>query len=253
MATRYLHWPNCDNARDLGGLPTQTGATTRFGVIVRSDLPTRLNEAGMRRLKNYGIQTVVDLREPREVAAEPSICLADGASDCYFNCPLETRLPHVSAQISRATDRADVYRIMLDHYAALFGHALRTIANARPGVLVHCRAGIDRTGLISALLLGLAGVSFQDIAMDYAMSQERLRSLAEKTTVEAESGGEGTFWAQPTATPDVMMSTLTHLVKRYGGVCDYVLVAARVAEIDVRRICSKLLKGDHGDRLRHNF
>ncbi len=112
----------------------------RFGVIVRSNIPTRLCEMGMKRLKDYGIQTIVDLREPIEVAQEPSIFTADHTRDHYLNCPLETRLPHVSAQISRAKDRAEVYCIQLDNYAALFGRALRTIANARPRILVHCHA-----------------------------------------------------------------------------------------------------------------
>ncbi len=163
MATRHLNWPHCYNARDLGGLPTQTGATTRFGAVVRSDMPTRLSEAGRKMLADYGIRTLVDLREPIEVTQEPSLFLADDgtiddAPKPYFNCPLETRLPHVSAQIHRAKDRADVYCIMLDNYAALFGHALRTIANARPGVLVHCHAGKDRTGLVSAYYWDLRGL-----------------------------------------------------------------------------------------------
>lgn len=92
MVARHLNWPNCHNVRDLGGLPTQMGTMTRFGVIVRSDIPTRLCEMGMKRLKDYGIQTIVDLREPIEVAQEPSIFTADHTRDHYLNCPLETRL-----------------------------------------------------------------------------------------------------------------------------------------------------------------
>ncbi len=241
MATRHLNWPNCYNARDLGGLPTQTGAMTRFGAIVRSDIPTRLNEKSMKRLKAYGIRTIVDLREPIEVAEAPSIFTANSAPGHYFNCPLETRLPHVSAQIRGAKDRADVYCILLDNYAALFGRALHTIANAHPGVLVHCHAGIDRTGLVSALLLGLAGVSFKDIAMDYAASQERLEPLVAKIADAANREDDAEFWSRQTATPDAMTKTLMHLVERYGGVCQYVLVATGVVETEIRRICSMLL------------
>jgi protein-tyrosine phosphatase len=50
------------------------------------------------------------------------------------------------------------------------------VARAKPGgVLVHCVSGRDRTGQVSMLLLALAGVAFEEIAADYALSAERLR------------------------------------------------------------------------------
>jgi protein-tyrosine phosphatase len=38
-------------------------------------------------------------------------------------------------------------------------------------------AGKDRTGLVSALLLRVAGVSVQDVATDYALTEQNLRPL----------------------------------------------------------------------------
>lgn len=52
----------------------------------------------------------------------------------------------------------------------LVRQTLEAIASSEPGVLVHCAAGRDRTGMISALLLANAGVSTDDIAADYAES-----------------------------------------------------------------------------------
>ena len=43
-------------------------------------------------------------------------------------------------------------------------------------MLVHCAAGRDRTGLVTLLLLALAGVPPDEIAADYALSAERLRA-----------------------------------------------------------------------------
>jgi hypothetical protein len=55
---------------------------------------------------------------------------------------------------------------------------VRTIAQAPPGgVLVHCVAGRDRTGLITMVLLTLAGVGVPDILADYERSAARLRPL----------------------------------------------------------------------------
>ena len=43
---RDLDWEGCFNVRDLGGLRTRDGRTTRFGRIVRADALDGLTEAG---------------------------------------------------------------------------------------------------------------------------------------------------------------------------------------------------------------
>lgn len=55
---------------------------------------------------------------------------------------------------------------------------LEAIANATPGVLVHCRAGRDRTGLVRALLLANVGVAPEVIADDYTMSVRAMAGVA---------------------------------------------------------------------------
>ncbi len=56
--------------------------------------------------------------------------------------------------------------------------ALGVIATATPGVLVQCAAGRDRTGMISALLLGNAGVAPDDVVADYALSVRAMAGAA---------------------------------------------------------------------------
>ena len=60
------------------------------------------------------------------------------------------------------------------------GRAVAAVANARDGegVIVHCFAGKDRTGIVSALLLSLAGVSDDLIAADYAASDPGVELLS---------------------------------------------------------------------------
>jgi hypothetical protein len=68
---RWVDWPDLLNARDLGGLPVGASAT-RFGTVVRSDSLSRLTEAGLTAMWDYGVRTVVDLRSPGERARWPS-------------------------------------------------------------------------------------------------------------------------------------------------------------------------------------
>jgi protein tyrosine/serine phosphatase len=88
-------------------------------------------------------------------------------------------------------------------------------------VVIHCHAGKDRTGTITALLLRMAGVPMDVVAADYAESQERLRPLYEELIAEA--GGEEKlgFWQKPTVTEEMMLIMLNHLDETYGGVERY--------------------------------
>ena len=44
---------------------------------------------------------------------------------------------------------------------------MKVIANTDGGVIFHCTAGKDRTGIVAALMLLLAGVVEEDIMADY--------------------------------------------------------------------------------------
>jgi protein-tyrosine phosphatase len=222
---RHLAWEACYNVRDLGGLPTVDGGETRWGSIIRADILSRLTDAGRRALVEYGVRTVIDLRSPDQVAEEPSafaVTPHQATHPAYFVLPVEAYYPHVSALIRQAQSRAEVYCITLDHYPANMAAILRTIANAEPGgVVIHCHAGKDRTGVVVALLLALASVADEQIAADYAESQIRLWPLYEQMVAEAGSEDKVGFWTKPTATAEMMLTTLAHLRTQYGGVRAY--------------------------------
>lgn len=229
LPTRTLAWPACYNVRDLGGLPTVDGRVTRWRAIIRSDIPARLTPEGQQALLDYGVRTILDLRDPAQVAQEPSIFMmsrGDLALPIYVNQPLETHDPAVSALMSAARDRSEIYCIMLDHYPAQIAQILRAIGTAQAGgILLHCHAGKDRTGLITALLLKLAGVPDEVIAADYAESQACLWPLWEAIVEAAGGEDKADFWLKPIATPAMMYKFLNHLQAQHGGVNSYLLDA----------------------------
>lgn len=242
--SRILKWPDCYNVRDLGGLPTADGKVTAWRAIVRSDIPARLTPAGRTALIDYGIRTIIDLREPDQVITEPSIFMErsdNPALPTYLNLQIETREPAVSALIRQAKDRAEVYQIVLDHYPLQIAKILRAIGGARPGgILLHCHAGKDRTGTIVALLLGLVGVAPDMIAADYAESQVCLWPLWEQLIAEAGGEEHADFWLKPTATAEMMDSLLNHLDKRYGGVTSY-LLSTGLTEAELAQVRNRLV------------
>jgi protein-tyrosine phosphatase len=167
---RRLDWDGCVHARDLGGLPTADGGVTRRRAVVRSGTVDRLTPAGWAALRAYGIRTVVDLRNSEERPAGPPH-------------PPGIEVRHVPVDGSEDREFWDVwstgpqfgtplyYRPWLERFPQRAAAVVAAIAHAPPGgVLFHCGRGRDRAGLVSLLLLSLAGVAPRDIADDYALS-----------------------------------------------------------------------------------
>ena len=57
---------------------------------------------------------------------------------------------------------------------------LETIVNSEDGVLFHCSAGKDRTGVITAIIFMLCEVQENEIIKDYMLSRENLKNKFEK-------------------------------------------------------------------------
>jgi protein-tyrosine phosphatase len=179
---RHLVWDGCVNVRDLGGYPTVDGHRTRWGAVVRSDAPDRLSESGRAALRNHGVRTIVDLRDPSERDEDHTALVEEGVERILVPLIDFANAPFWEESWKGGTyDLRGLYIAMLESEAPRFVAGVRTVARAQPGaVLIHCRVGRDRTGLLAALLLALVGVSSDAIAQDYAHSAHRLRTLYTK-------------------------------------------------------------------------
>jgi protein-tyrosine phosphatase len=242
---RQLVWDGCLNVRDLGGHATEDGGHTAFGAVIRADSVRRLSEAGWRQLLDYGIARIVDLRHADELAADPPAdvpvevvhvpVLPDPA------WPYWEEIDAVSdAAGDAAAARAAVYLEFLDRFDHGFAAAISAVAQAGDGgVLVHCFAGKDRTGLVAALLLRLAGVSVADVAADYALSEANLRMWSEPWIERAADDVERERRRRTAAAPAAAMETVLRELEGRGGAAEY-LRGAGVPEADLRRVRERL-------------
>jgi protein-tyrosine phosphatase len=172
---RVLNIPSLNNIRDLGGYPTVDGATTRWRSLLRADDPVQLTPAGLDALVDLGLQTVIDLRWPEEVAASPNP-LPGRPHIQYRHISLLTHSQQTWGRLSGEGPKENWKCLVLTHTAAQLKEVLQAIAQAAPGALLfHCVAGKDRTGVIAALLLTLADVTPEAIAYDYSVSADHLR------------------------------------------------------------------------------
>lgn len=228
MSGRELAWEGCVNVRDLGGLPTGDGGTTRFGAVVRADNVRRLTPTGWEQLFAYGIRTVVDLRFEEERSDDPSSTPpVTVVPVSLFGVHDHEEAARVDALTRAAPSAAGattlLYLDVLESCRASIGRAVRAVADApEGGVVVHCFVGKDRTGIVAALVLRVAGVPEEIVAEDYAISGLRVAPLVDEWIEDAWDEHERAFRTRICAAPVAgMLGALQGLRERYGDAAGY--------------------------------
>jgi protein-tyrosine phosphatase len=240
--TRRLAWEGVLNARDLGGYPAAGGRETRWGAVVRSDSLGDLTAAGQAALAGYGVRTIIDLRLADEITRHPNPFAEPGDHGVAYT---NVSVIDPAAGFPPETDTlGQNYLWMLDHFGGFVAQVMAAVAGApEGGVLIHCAAGKDRTGLISALLLGVAGVPAETIAADYAMTAELLRPR-ERQWLEGldpeERAQREAMLARYAPTAEVMLAVLEGLGERHGGVEPY-LRSTGLGQDDLDRLRERLV------------
>jgi protein-tyrosine phosphatase len=239
--SRWIELDGAVNVRDLGGLPTTDGGTTRRGVLLRADNLQGLTSADVGRLvSELGIRHVIDLRSQIEVDLEgPGPLTREPA----------VKIHHLSlfAEGGQYTDvEADTIETTIDTDKVLpwqsrdedgpeqertVGHYLGYLASRPDSIvaalrvmplgpsIVHCAAGKDRTGVVIALALHVAGVTREEIVADFAATGERLEAILTRLRNSAAYAQD--LDSRPADThmphPYTMEKFLATLDERFGG------------------------------------
>jgi protein-tyrosine phosphatase len=182
---RFVDLDGAHNFRDLGGLPTGDGGTTRFGVMFRSDALHHLQPTDVERLTELGMRMVIDLRSSVELERTGRGPLEDTPIG-WLHAPLS----HGGAVLPPALAEGDLGR----HYVESLADRTETLtaiitqlagAGNLPAVF-HCTAGKDRTGMVAALVLSLVGVDDEVIVEDYTLTDERMALVMERIRAEGD-------------------------------------------------------------------
>jgi protein tyrosine/serine phosphatase len=253
---RWIDLDGAVNVRDLGGLPIHDGGATRSGQVLRADNLQDLTPGDVRRLvTDLGIRHVVDLRSDPEVSLEgagpltrvPAVRVhhlslfteggvftdveadrspepdgdRDAGRDTGQAVDIDAVLPWQARQDSGPEAERSV-----GHYLAYLADrpdsivaALRVMAHEDGGSIVHCAAGKDRTGVVCALALEVAGVTREAVVADYVATGERLERvlarLQASTTYAADLDSRPADSHLPHAY--AMEKFLATVDERYGG------------------------------------
>ncbi|KAH9947164.1 protein-tyrosine phosphatase-like protein [Amylocystis lapponica] len=267
------------NVRDLGSYPTgHAGLATRPRFLYRSAEIFEITEQGVAQLKALGISKVFDLRSDTEVDRYEAPCPdIDGvevvrtpvfktedyspemmakcvstcyprSSDCLFTRVSTLGCRRYALYASGKTEAfMELYSQILDHGGPAFGEILRHVRD-RPteACLFHCTAGKDRTGVIAAILLKLAGVGDTMVAEDYALTRvgrepARQKVMARLAKVPMFATNTEAALNMLSSRPETMIAFLALLQDRYGGVEEYIKTYLHLTTGDIETIRQNIL------------
>ena len=190
-ADPFLPLEGASNFRDVGGLPVEGGGRVRHGLIFRANQLSGLSAADHAVLAPYGIRLVHDLRQGEERTRTPT----NWPGPRIVAATERDHLPRWQQVLGgHAPDATGARQFLIDLYSRLpFDFAPRVAAIARGlaegegPCVIHCSAGKDRTGVVVALLLALAGVRYDAIEREYLLTEGRVGISADQQRAFARS------------------------------------------------------------------
>jgi len=221
------------NTRELGGYPTNDGRVTKYHVFLRSDGLTNLTQKDNMFLKEYGITDIIDLRG--STAIQDSFISDDNIDKEYFKfhyIPLSNKKIEEYVKENQYSDDFNFgigYSYLLDNKDKI-KEIFEILAKSKGGVLFHCAAGKDRTGVVSALILGLCNVSIQDIIANYEIT----------STYICKSKFMEIYSRNMQRSDSLFMSTFIDiLLEKYGSFEEY-LLSCNISKENLDKVKNKL-------------
>jgi len=250
-----------NNLRDVGGyaIASRPGYATKKGLLYRSAAPQHLTSEAARTLtENLHITTVFDLRSKPELKTfedEQPVMNIDGIERIFVPV-YEDQDWSPEALASRWTayttgDLATAYFAILQAGAAkCFPTILRhLIAHPDEGSLIHCTAGKDRTGVLAAVILTLAGVEEEDICKEFALTTLAMKHFRERieSTLKSHEIFK-TMQGLPKEGVDNLLSSkeetmrdFLKLLKERGGVEKYLKEECKLSDEEVVKLKKTLV------------
>ncbi|WMI65413.1 tyrosine-protein phosphatase [Aestuariibaculum sp. YM273] len=194
LAEREINLENSVNFRDLGGIPTQDGKHTKWGLIYRSGELSDLTQEDLAYMSTIDIKSILDFRTNEEIEEKPDM-YPNGVQ--WFHVPVGNMGNGNMKEMFKKLREADpetfngdklmenISEDLLkskDAFKTMFRDLLN---NDKTPLLFHCTAGKDRTGHASALILTALGVDEETIYNEYTLSNYFRYDSSEETIKKA--------------------------------------------------------------------
>lgn len=206
---------NILNCRDIGGYPTKNGST-KFGRFLRCGIVNTPEDWEIEKLSSLGVRTVIDLRGTYEAAETPLHLDRIPGADVY-NLPLYEF--NVATKEGMNLPLNKIYDMIINTQQEHILMVLKTIAGAKDGVIMYnCFFGKDRTGILTMLLLSIAGVAEDDIIADYQQTYTYVKSyIKANSDILWDQNSEKHF-----SLPETLENVIDMIKQKYGSVLSYI-------------------------------
>lgn len=184
-----------DNVRDLGSIQTKDGRCILPGRLLRSGDLYHISYDDQNYLcREYKLKTVIDFRTEKEWKERPD-ALLNGVD--YIEHPILEESFAGMEPLARFSGDGEARMLQLYEDLVLnrraqsaYGSFLRILKHHAEGaVLWHGNAGKDRTGVGTALLLRILGVSQTEILAEYMQTKDYLQKDTEFMLLMLENRG----------------------------------------------------------------
>lgn len=175
------------NFRDMGGYQSEDGRRVKKGIFYRSGDLSKMTDNDKAVFDTLGVRTIFDYRDHGEATAKP---------DPEFSNVVNIRIPakgNVGFEMPTVTlkdidNREFLQKINKDIFTEMY----RQMAFSNPsyqklieiiqepdqlGLLHHCAAGKDRTGVGGALILLTLGIPRHTIIVDYLLTNDYMKPM----------------------------------------------------------------------------
>ena len=223
---RHYAFEGCFNFRDIGGYLNQEGKRIKKGIYFRAGRQDRMSDKDLSQLSDLKITTQIDLRRPDEVLEQGKGPLeAMGAN--YINIAVipEGGSDKLSRLVGDTRISGKRYLGYLEFGPTTWLRLFGILANEENlPVVLHCTAGKDRTGVSTAFLLSILGVSREVIEADNLLTNldtERQADFIESTLGYPEGYDRETMISVAGVPKDAMKVFLDGLESKWGSAIEY--------------------------------
>jgi protein-tyrosine phosphatase len=188
-SNRVVPFEGVYNFRDMGGYKTRDGRTVKHGLFFRSAELSRITERDLELFKTLGIKYIFDYRDEHEAIRKPDPVIENVVLERVPVNEDEKQAPVHSLEelVKSGYFKQDKGDMLLEFYPKMafrnssYQRLMTIVQNPNHlGLVHHCAAGKDRTGIGAALIFLALGVPKDTIMEDYLLTNETLKSINEK-------------------------------------------------------------------------
>ena len=250
VASRNVNVPGVQNFRDIGGYPVYARhKQVRWGMLYRSAQIDPSQPATLDKLKQLGIRTVIDLRDPSEYP-HPAAPAPDSLHVVHIPIPAG-RLADLLTDIDEERVRTDTIARIVErvnrHIVAANAPAFRRMFDIlldrdNYPVVIHCYSGKGRTSIASALVLSALGVNDDDIMADYRLNSHWFNiSKAISNVYDLPVRSQDALVTVFSARENFLNAAKDEIERTYGSVEDYLSQAVGLEKDELRELRKILL------------